>query len=200
PDGSQLVTHGVSEGAFRVWDLRLIRRHLKAIGLDWDLPSYAAPPPEPAGALRVRVVKAAKPAPSAELDAQAHLDRGLLGVRLRRYAAAADDFKRADRLAPQRISWDEVAHAYSEVMERHSEDAEAYHQRAHALGRLGQWDKAVADYTRAISLAPQSPDLLACRGRAYRQLGQTDKAAEDFRKAGEQKAELANRLAWELVT
>jgi WD40 repeat protein len=35
-DGSQLVTFAGREGAFQVWDLRLIRQQLKDMDLDWD--------------------------------------------------------------------------------------------------------------------------------------------------------------------
>jgi serine/threonine protein kinase/WD40 repeat protein len=49
PDGTKLI--GVSRlgdlsKGIGVWDLRLIRRHLKSIGLDWDYPEM---PPPPAG-------------------------------------------------------------------------------------------------------------------------------------------------------
>ena len=46
PDGSQLVTYAGRDGAFQVWDLRLIRRQLKEMDLDWDLPPYPPPPSE----------------------------------------------------------------------------------------------------------------------------------------------------------
>jgi WD40 repeat protein len=42
PDGSHLVVARAAGGA-RVWDLRRIREQLKALDLDWDLPSL---PPE----------------------------------------------------------------------------------------------------------------------------------------------------------
>lgn len=35
PDGTRLFT-GQSADALRVWDLRLIRRQLAELGLDWD--------------------------------------------------------------------------------------------------------------------------------------------------------------------
>jgi serine/threonine protein kinase/WD40 repeat protein/tetratricopeptide (TPR) repeat protein len=198
-DGSQLVTGGVRGGVFQVWDLRLIRRQLKELGLDWDLPAYP-PPPEPAKPLRVQVLAAEPPAPAAGPDAQAYLERGLLFVQLREYVQAAKDFRRANELDPQGIPWGEVVRAYDRVIERHRDDPELYHQRGHAHAHLGQWEKSVRDHSRAISLAPQRPDLLACRGRTYLRAGQKDRAAEDFRKAGGQKADLANQLAWELVT
>jgi hypothetical protein len=41
PDGSKLIGLGIKKAnAIRVWDLRLIRQHLKTLGLDWDRPDY----------------------------------------------------------------------------------------------------------------------------------------------------------------
>jgi WD40 repeat protein len=47
PDGARLFALGESDKAVHVWDLRLIRRHLSELGLEWDqrpLPPAAAPP------------------------------------------------------------------------------------------------------------------------------------------------------------
>jgi serine/threonine protein kinase/WD40 repeat protein len=41
PDGSRLVITTWDGPAVHVWDLRAIRRHLAAIGLDWDVPAYS---------------------------------------------------------------------------------------------------------------------------------------------------------------
>lgn len=41
PDGSQLITHAGHDGAIQVWDLRSIRRQLKELDLDWNLPEFA---------------------------------------------------------------------------------------------------------------------------------------------------------------
>jgi WD40 repeat protein len=59
PDGARLITiiYG-KEGNINVWDLRAIRRQLKALDLDWDAPDY---PPKPAPAdtsLRLEIVPA----------------------------------------------------------------------------------------------------------------------------------------------
>jgi len=53
PDGSQLVTNAGRDGAFQVWDLRLIRRQLAEMGLDWDLSPYPPPPNRSAEPLRI---------------------------------------------------------------------------------------------------------------------------------------------------
>jgi WD40 repeat protein/tetratricopeptide (TPR) repeat protein len=209
PDGSQLVTYAGRDGAFQVWDLRLIRRQLAVMGLDWDLPPYPPPSPPtllPEGQrqglkdpLRVQVVAAEPPPPSAELDAQAHRERGLLFMPLRTYAAW-DDFNRASTLDPQRPPWEEVVRAAAPLIARYPQDSWAYHLRALAHKRLGQWQQALDDYFQAIQRAPERLYLLAGRGRTYLQMGETDKAAADFRKASERKPEQANRLAWELAT
>lgn len=39
PDGARLIGVGNGKGV-HVWDLRLIRRHLAEMGLDWDAPPY----------------------------------------------------------------------------------------------------------------------------------------------------------------
>jgi WD40 repeat protein len=40
PDGTRLISNGPDPSALYVWDLRLIRRQLKELGLDWDWPQY----------------------------------------------------------------------------------------------------------------------------------------------------------------
>jgi WD40 repeat protein len=48
PDGTKLITATSETNSIHIWDLRLIRRRLAAMGLDWDQPPY--PAPESAGA------------------------------------------------------------------------------------------------------------------------------------------------------
>jgi hypothetical protein len=47
PDGTRLISYSYDDKVkgFHVWDLRLIRRYLAEMGLDWDAPPY--PPAEP---------------------------------------------------------------------------------------------------------------------------------------------------------
>jgi serine/threonine protein kinase/WD40 repeat protein/tetratricopeptide (TPR) repeat protein len=199
PDGSQLVTYAGRDGAFQVWDLRAIRQQLKEMGLDWDLPPYPAPA-ESANPLRVQVLNAEPLLPSKELDAQAYFERGLLHVQLRSYSKAAADFKRAGELDHTRLPWEEAVRACSQVIEQNAQDAEAYHQRAHARERLGHWQDAIADHSQAIERAPMHLAFLVCRGKAYFHMGENDKAAADFRTASQDNHVLANQLAWELAT
>jgi eukaryotic-like serine/threonine-protein kinase len=199
PDGSQLITYAGRDGAIQVWDLRLIRSQLAAMGLDWDLPAYA-PPSEIARPLRVQVLATEPLPPSKELDAQAYLERGLLCVELRQYPNALADFNRASTLDPKRPRWQEVVDAYSRVIERIPQEVEAYHLRAQARERLGRWEQAIDDYSQAIALAPQRPDLLIFRGINYLRMGHSDQAAQDFCKAIGEKSDLANDLARAFAT
>src|SRR5262249_38924976 len=200
PDGSQLVTYAGRDGAFQVWNLRAIRQQLKEMDLDWDLPPYPAPPSESTKPLRVQVLNAEPLPPSKELDAQAYFERGLLHVQLRSYSKAAADFKRAGELDHARLPWEELVRAYSLVIERNPQDADAYHQRADARERMGQWKDAIADHSQAIERAPMHLPFLVCRGKAYLRMGENDKAAADFRKASQDKPDQLNQLAWELAT
>jgi tetratricopeptide (TPR) repeat protein len=199
PDGSHLVTYAGRDGAFQVWDLRLIRQQLREMDLDWDLPPHPSPA-EDAKPLRVKVLAAKRPPPSAELDARAHLERGLLYVQLRQYARARADFDRASTLDPKRPPWVEVVGACSQAIERDPQQAEAYHWRAHAHERLGRWQEAIADLSRAIQRVPWRRDFPLCRRRIYLHTGQVDKAAEDLRKARGQNPNQVNFLAWWLLT
>ncbi len=53
PDGSRLIVLANEPAHVRVWDLRLVRRRLTEMDLDWDAPPYAAPQPGPAAPIRV---------------------------------------------------------------------------------------------------------------------------------------------------
>jgi serine/threonine protein kinase/WD40 repeat protein/tetratricopeptide (TPR) repeat protein len=198
-DGSHLMTYAGRDGAFEVWDLRLIRRQLAEMGLDWDLPSLP-PCAEEVKPLRVRVSPAERPLPSAELDARARLERGLLYVQLRQYALGWADFERASTLDPERNPWVEALQAHSQAIERNPNEAEAYHWRAHTHERLGRWEEAIDDHSRAIELDARRRGYLVCRRRAYLSTGQIDRAAEDLREAHQEDEDQMSRLARWLLT
>jgi serine/threonine protein kinase/WD40 repeat protein/Tfp pilus assembly protein PilF len=199
PDGSHLVTYAGRDGAFQVWDLRLIRRQLAEMDLDWDLPSLP-PSAEDAKPLHVKVSSAERPPPSAELDARARLERGLLYVQLRQYALGWADFDLASTLDSKRPPWVEAVHAYSQVIERNPKDAEAYHWRAHTRERLGQWQEAIDDHSRAVRARFRRCFFLLCRRRTYLRAGQADKAVADLREVQGENPDQMNELAWWLVT
>jgi len=57
PDGTRLIYHtpGRPDG-IRVWDLRAIRRQLKAMRLDWDAPDYPPELPQSQTPLRLEII------------------------------------------------------------------------------------------------------------------------------------------------
>jgi tetratricopeptide (TPR) repeat protein len=195
PDGSQLITYAGRERAIQVWDLRLIRRELAELGLDWDVPAFPPPTADNYKPLHAKVLPSEPLPPSKELDAEAYVERGFLRLQLRQYFSAVADFKQASTLDPMRSPWDAVLAAYAKVIERNPRDAEAYRWRAVIHELLGQWQEAIDDYSRAIDRAPQSPEYVARRAMNYLQLGQNDKAAADFCKAVCQNPDQANTLA-----
>jgi WD40 repeat protein len=55
-DGAQLIALGSESQALHVWDLRAIRRQLKALNLDWDAPEYPPELPPVHTPLKIEVV------------------------------------------------------------------------------------------------------------------------------------------------
>ncbi|MCP4536738.1 MAG: tetratricopeptide repeat protein [Chloroflexi bacterium] len=82
----------------------------------------------------------------------------------------------------QEKKWREAIEAYTRVIRRAPDNAEAYKWRAAAYGGLGNRDQAVADYTKAIELDP-NPTLYHWRGNAYRGLRDYDRTIIDYTKA-----------------
>jgi serine/threonine protein kinase/WD40 repeat protein len=128
PDGTKLITltNGKVSG-IQVWDLRLIRRVLKEMNLDWDMPEY---PPEqekpplksaeficpdlaklPSGwkppvdpeVLRSRVAVYTAAIALQPINPIAHLRRGRALLELGEINAALADFQRALALYPDRL-------------------------------------------------------------------------------------------------
>ncbi len=88
-------------------------------------------------------------------------------------------------------------------------DAEAYHQRGHALDQLRRPGEAIADFTRAIRLRPDDAHLQGSRGRSHASLKQYAPAIADFEASlarspdqptiRESLAVSCNNLAWDLA-
>jgi tetratricopeptide (TPR) repeat protein len=106
PDGSHLVTCAGRDGAFQVWDLRLIRRQLREMGLDWDLPPYppaAEAAARPGAGRRAEAVHAYSQAIERNpQEAEAYHWRAHARERLGWWEEAIDDHSRAIQRAPQR--------------------------------------------------------------------------------------------------
>jgi serine/threonine protein kinase/WD40 repeat protein len=93
PDGTSLVALGDMSRSVHIWDLRLIRRGLASLGLDWDRPPYPdAPPSADAEGPTVRIEPG---------DALSVLKRALDHYGAERWPQAADDYARLVKLQPQ---------------------------------------------------------------------------------------------------
>jgi WD40 repeat protein/tetratricopeptide (TPR) repeat protein len=154
PDGSQLVTNAEQDGDFQVWDLRLIRSELAELGLDWDLPPYPPAVSDNGKPLQVKVLPAEPLSPSAELDAQAYLDRGVVYLQLRHYPNAWADFTRAGILDPKQHPLEEVIRSYSQQIERDPLRLDLLAHRGMLYLGTGQMDKAADDFRKASKRTP----------------------------------------------
>ncbi len=123
-DGAQLMTISFRPTmAAHVWDLRLLRRELATLGLDWDAPAYPDAPAGEAGPLpSVRVEYGSLPlAPQAMIDLcttalecspfgpipEVYAQRALAHARLGHVAKALADYSRAVELAPDVVAYRE---------------------------------------------------------------------------------------------
>lgn len=79
----------------------------------------------------------------------------------------------------QQEQWDEAIFQFTEILQDHPEDIDAYMLRATAFTRKGDHQRAVADYTAAIRLEP-SPLALRARARTYLRLQKYGEAIADF--------------------
>jgi tetratricopeptide (TPR) repeat protein len=69
---------------------------------------------------------------------------------------------------------------YTQAIRCKPDYADAYFNRAHAHGELGNWDLSIADYTQVIKLEPRNWAAYSQRGNAWYSKGDRVKAAEDF--------------------
>jgi WD40 repeat protein len=155
PDGSQLAASS-SAHTIQLWDLRLLRQQLAALGLDWGLPTY--PPAEHADTtkpLRVTVdwgrvgAKTIGDEPSLlgfnslilamnPFNFEAYHQRGRAYGRLGEIRKAIDDYSLALALVPP----------------GHEQRAELLFRRAGQYERLGNYPQVLADLQQALELAP----------------------------------------------
>jgi tetratricopeptide (TPR) repeat protein len=163
-DSSQLAAASPTQ-AIQIWDLRLIRRQLAAMDLDWNLPPY--PPPPPSGKpLRVHAdlgpladqPKQVKP-PQAKLlaryalytfaiagcpwHAEPYHQRGHAKEKLNQLEGAVEDFTTALLCEPN-----------------HKRRAHLHEVRGIVQWQLASFDQAVADWEQALKLDPNSAGSL----------------------------------------
>ncbi len=153
PDGTRLITitNGTA-GGIHVWDLSALRRGLKKMELDWDMPELP-PTPKPATPLRVEVLGAKGFIPAAraydELDHE-HAE------------AAAIELEKALDLLPQ-LDW-----AANQLA------------RLYVVGpkSLRNPKRAIALAERAIQLCPCDVTYMSTLGIAYYRAGQWQAARD----------------------
>src|SRR5262249_11977115 len=135
--------------AIHVWDLAAIRRHLAAMGLDWDAPPIPTPDPAEAAAptLRVRVEGA---------DGFAAASEGGDHAREGRWDAASASYARPIALgADDPIVWRRVL-----LLRLRAGDHDGYRAGcADLLAHFGRDDRPgmVLDVARACALGPDAP-------------------------------------------
>jgi tetratricopeptide (TPR) repeat protein len=132
-------------------------------------------------------------------DAIAYMNRARLFRITGRHSRAADDERRAEEVvtsgddtrsivdrgkaALQNNVYSVAIRAFTEVIRREPDRADAYVNRATALHASGDAGKAIADLTRAQRLQPEDPDVYINRGIVYRSDGDHKRAIADFDEA-----------------
>jgi tetratricopeptide (TPR) repeat protein len=104
PDGTRLIAVGAETRSLHVWDLRLIRKELVRLGLDWDAPPY--PDSGPADLSPLEVIVNLGPA-------------GLISAHTERGNAHAENAR-----------WDEASAEYAALVQLQPDDHWLWHRYA----------------------------------------------------------------------
>ncbi len=174
PDGSRLVVVTNDGPAVHVWDLRAIRKHLAAMGLDWDAPPYPEIDPAPPGPLPALVLHLGQADPALVLQ-EARSQQGL---------TQAADLMRS-------------------LFTPRTHDPEDHHRRGHWFFDRKQWKAAGAAFDQAILLRPDDPHLYEDRSFCAMREGDEVSGVSNFRKMLELKPDHptpSRMLAWLYVT
>ncbi len=183
PDGTKLVTSSRLGLAIHVWDLRLIRQQLAALGLDWDgppcwsIPRIPAMPRLPGAPAKAEIRGLDLVTQPGKWQHYQHA-RTLLTLALNPFAAEAHFLLGRELLGKRQV---EAAYAqFTFALTFRPGFGAAYVQRAQAAFRLKRWADAVADASAALRDQPYDADTLSIRGQAYQQLGRHAEAVADF--------------------
>jgi serine/threonine protein kinase/WD40 repeat protein/tetratricopeptide (TPR) repeat protein len=185
PDGGRLI--GYSNGKVKgihVWDLRLLRRRLVAMGLEGDWP--ALPKPTRRGA----PARGARPLQMAVLGAELASDWNSLAKAVAVYSKAQAQYPAEAGLwycrglaYGKHQKWDKALADFSKALELKPDDVRTLLSRGSVYQILGRHQQAVADYTKAFALEPPDAFFLNLRGNSYLQLKQYHQALADYSKA-----------------
>jgi hypothetical protein len=126
PDGGELVARGGESNALYIWDLRLIRRELAEMGLDWDAPPYL--PAQERNSLALQVT-----------------------IDLGDSAGAVAHFNMAVNLSAQG-KLDEAIAECGKAIKLEPKFAPAHDLLGGTCARLGRWDQALAAIGQAAEL------------------------------------------------
>jgi tetratricopeptide (TPR) repeat protein len=132
-------------------------------------------------------------------DAAAHIQRGQIQARLKRWQAAAEDYGAAlrveaddpqlwltrGRLYARLEKWDRVAGDFARALGLMPEDPNQFGARGQVCAELAGWDKA---RDQAVSLRPKDTQLRIAIGRHYARISEWEKAARHYTRAGESRA------------
>jgi WD40 repeat protein len=181
PDGAWLAVVAPDNKCVHVWDLRLLRRRLAEVGLDWTWPALRPGPP-PSAVPRFVV-------DAGELDPTS--------ARRKAEEPPRPAFARREGEQPR-----QTIERASAALRGNPDDVEAYHHRGHAHEKLGDFARAVADFTEALQRRPEDAHFLACRGAGRLRLRHYQDGIADLERALTLKiapaeaAAVCDRLAW----
>ena len=154
-DGTQLVTTNNDGHSVHVWDLRLIRKQLTKMGLDWDLLAYPPPGPNDGKPLRLDVDLGEW---GAVMAAQVHGQRAVGWV--------------------QSGEWKKAIGAYSQAIELDPKNAQAHNNLAWWLATCP--DATLRDPGRALDSAQKAVELAPNEGNYWNTLGAAHYRAEEW--------------------
>jgi tetratricopeptide (TPR) repeat protein len=202
PEGTQLVVAALYAKAIHIWDLRAIRRQLKALDLDWSWPEF----PPAAKSDESRPLRADPPKILVMEGLATCLQRASANIQAGKWDEAIADLTKAIDVDPKYArAWNNRGYVYNalhqfdkaisdlnKAIELDPKSALAWNNRGNAYFQLQQYDKAIADYTKAIDVDPKYARAWNNRGLTYDRLQQYDKAIGDYTRA----IELDPKNAW----
>jgi tetratricopeptide (TPR) repeat protein/WD40 repeat protein len=207
PDGGLVVARAVGgAGGLRVWDLRLLRRRLAEMGLDWDATAIVPAAGNTSGSLSIEVQAG-----------QSHYNTGVTLAAERRLEEAAAELRKAIEADPGNAAAyddlgsvlcdlkrpDEAIEHYRRSIELDPNRATAHNNLGYLLLLRGHRVEAITCFRRAVDLQPGYARAHGNLGYALSAHGLIDEAIAAYRRVAELdpgNAHYANLLAWLLVT
>jgi tetratricopeptide (TPR) repeat protein len=140
--------------------------------------------------------------------AEAHSNRGVALLQLRRWNEALDAFRRALMINPRHLDalfnhaivlgelerWPEALESYEQLLRLRADHALAWSNRGNALQKLERFKDAIASYDRAISLRADYVDAIYNRATALHKLNRWEEALAGYDAALRLRADHADAL------